>query len=501
MQLPTFRPTGRSVVYARVSTSAQTEGLSIASQIERCRQRALSDGYEEIMVVEDAGVSGKSMARPGIERLLADIDEVSAIYVWSLSRLARNVRELLTLVDEVIVPREIRLVSVTEALDTGSPHGRFSLTVLGAVAQLQREQIVADSKRGIERRVRSGLWQGRPPYGYRLLPDKRGIEPHPNEAPVVGELFKRFAAGASLVALTQWLNSEGIPSQRNASWWHGTLADVLANPAYVGKLTFNDEVMPAKHERLVSTRVYNLVQERLADNRLIDPGRYGQSWSPLYRCGACGSTMFVKWGGARIDGLRYRNYICAASREVPVAMRHEVMAVSADKADAYLWRAVVTAIEGGALRRWVEEAQDRTTSETDQAAEASLREEAARLEADIAYAMRAARAGGITPEVLERENRPLLERLEQIRSRFGEIQRQRISRSRSARLLEIDAAAVRGALNTLSSEDRRLLLSRLTERVEVRGNHLTVLWSVPGSTPLSIPLPRYYSVKRGSGEV
>ena len=125
------------VGYARVSTVEQNE----ARQYEMFKD----EGIEKVFLDK---MSGKDTNRPQLKEMLAFLREGDCLVVESISRLARSVRDLLSITDE-LNRKGITLISKKENLDTASPQGRFTLTIFGAMAELEREQILQRQKEGI----------------------------------------------------------------------------------------------------------------------------------------------------------------------------------------------------------------------------------------------------------------------------------------------------------------------------------------------------------------
>ena len=139
------------VGYARVSTVEQNE----ARQYEMFKD----EGIEKVFLDK---MSGKDTNRPQLKEMLAFLREGDCLVVESISRLARSVRDLLSITDE-LNRKGITLISKKENLDTASPQGRFTLTIFGAMAELEREQILQRQKEGIAIAKREGKYKGRKP--------------------------------------------------------------------------------------------------------------------------------------------------------------------------------------------------------------------------------------------------------------------------------------------------------------------------------------------------
>lgn len=139
------------VFYARCSTAEQNEGrqLKYAEEI----------GAEKIYLDK---ASGSTTARPALKEMLAFVREGDTIYIESISRLARNVKDLLSIVD-TLTAKKVALVSQKESIDTSTPQGRFLLSVWGAMAQLERESILQRQREGIALAKEQGKYKGRKP--------------------------------------------------------------------------------------------------------------------------------------------------------------------------------------------------------------------------------------------------------------------------------------------------------------------------------------------------
>ena len=148
-QLPL--PTPKAAIYMRVSTDEQVNGYGLDVQRTRCEAMAIVKGWEVAAVYSDEGLSGTLDAgrRPGLAALLAAAcsGDVQAVIVLSLDRLARKTLLVLDLVGK-LDGCGVELVSVKESLDTSSPSGRFALTMFAAIAQLERDTIVARTRDG-----------------------------------------------------------------------------------------------------------------------------------------------------------------------------------------------------------------------------------------------------------------------------------------------------------------------------------------------------------------
>ena len=138
--------------YCRVSTADQNENRQLDAMAE------LKIPREQIFIDKQ---SGKNTARPGLQKLLAKIKRGDTVVVESVSRFARNTRDLLDLIDK-LTAKGVEFISQKESIDTSTPTGKFMLTVFGAVAELERGYILQRQKEGIIAAKARGVRFGRP---------------------------------------------------------------------------------------------------------------------------------------------------------------------------------------------------------------------------------------------------------------------------------------------------------------------------------------------------
>ena len=215
--------------YARVSTAGQAaDGISLAEQHHRISQYAQAHGFELVGVEIDRGVSGKSMGRPALQRALTRLaaGEAGGLVAVKLDRLSRSIRDTLDLVERS--EREgWQLHSIAERLDTGSAVGRFTVHLLGALAQLEREQNAERTRGALAELRRQGKRiSGKPPYGYRFEGD--AVVAVEEEQQVVERLMalRDEVKGARTIA--KRLAAAGVLNSRTGrDWTPSTVASIL----------------------------------------------------------------------------------------------------------------------------------------------------------------------------------------------------------------------------------------------------------------------------------
>ncbi|MDQ2847087.1 MAG: recombinase family protein [Actinomycetota bacterium] len=166
----------RAALYARVSTSAQVNTTSLATQLSNCRARAKDLNCTAAGEYVDAGASGADASRPELDRLMGDIraGAIDVVLVHKLDRIGRSLLNLLTLLGELDA-LDVQLVSISESFDTRTPVGRLQLSILASVAEFERERIRERIMDGLYARAsEGGFVSSRPPFGYTTLDDPRG---------------------------------------------------------------------------------------------------------------------------------------------------------------------------------------------------------------------------------------------------------------------------------------------------------------------------------------
>lgn len=280
----------RALLYTGVSTDEQSQhGTSLAEQRQRLEAIAQEHGWPVEEVFEDAGVSGKDPERPALGRLLSRLRPGHIVMVTAIDRLARSLRVLLDTVDE-IGGAGAYFWSDRERWDTSTPMGRFGLSIVGAVGELERELISQRTAAGRRQRRAQGQWAGgKPPFGYRRGPDGRLVE-EPEQADVVRLIFRLFTTERiGLLTLRHRLHALGMRSPAGRAYWkEGRLHDILTDTTYTGR---HRTGVPAP--ALIDEATFTSAQKRLAANRRLHPPKHPATLQGRLLCGVCGSRWHV----------------------------------------------------------------------------------------------------------------------------------------------------------------------------------------------------------------
>ena len=328
MSQGTAGATQRCAIYTRVSTEEQgREGASLPMQLGACRKHAAASGWVIVDELRDVQ-SGLATDRVAYQRVLdlARARAVDVVLVWCLDRFGRDDAEALSRLKE-LAGVQVRVVSATEGEQ--SPFLQKLMFLLANEESRRTSDRVLPNQR---RRVEEGLWQSRPPFGYRMAPGRPGVlEVVEPEATVVRELFRRTLDGESTYRLADWLNTqreEGVRAPRNGWFSDVWVKRVIRNPAYVGTIRWNQRrnskldgrhakhasehvLVPGRHAPIVERGIFDQVQAILAART----GHRGEVpvarlflLTRLVRCGVCGGMMYGNWN----------NYTRAKRERVPL---------------------------------------------------------------------------------------------------------------------------------------------------------------------------------------
>lgn len=199
----------KCILYPRVSTEMQVEGYSLDGQKTSLKKFAEREEMQIVGIYEDAGKSGKSIeGRHAFKRMLSDIQEgldVDYVLVYKLSRFGRNAADILNSL-EFIQSYGVNLICIEEGIDSSQTSGKLLISVLSAVAEIERENILEQTMNGRREKARQGKWNGGPaPYGYILKDDTLLIDEQ--EAEIVRTIFDKFVnTNMGYTGIAKYLN-------------------------------------------------------------------------------------------------------------------------------------------------------------------------------------------------------------------------------------------------------------------------------------------------------
>lgn len=266
--------------YIRVSTERQVEGYSIEGQITQIEQYCQFNGYELVDIYADRGISGKSMNRPELQRMLNDAKngKLDCVMVYKTNRLARNTSDLLTIVEE-LHRQNVEFFSLSERMEVKNSTGKLMLQILASFSEFERNTILENIYTGQRQRALEGYYQGNLPLGYNNIPDnKKELMINQHEANIVKYIFESYAKGHGYRKIANALNHKGYVTKKGNPFSISAVTYILSNPFYIGKIQFakykdwndkrrkglNDKpvIAEGKHTPIISQDLWDKVQAR-----------------------------------------------------------------------------------------------------------------------------------------------------------------------------------------------------------------------------------------------
>ena len=313
-------------IYTGVFTSMQVEGYSLDAQKDKLRKYA---DYQEMSIVgeySDEGKSGKSVeGRPQFKQMLVDIesgkDNVDYVLVFKLSRFGRNAADVLSSLQKM-QDYGVNLICVEDGIDSSKDAGKLMISVLSAVAEIERENILVQTMEGRRQKAREDRWNGGfAPYGYQLVNGELIIAE--DEAEIIRIIYDKFVnTTMGMAAIAAFLNNSGYKKklrQNNTIEGFSTsfVKGVLDNPIYCGKLAFgrrkNEKISGTRneyhivkqkdyllsdgiHEAIISEEMWNQAHRKRHETGVLQVKTHSLEHehilSGIIKCPVCGSGMY-----------------------------------------------------------------------------------------------------------------------------------------------------------------------------------------------------------------
>ena len=331
--------------YKRVSTAMQIDGYSLDAQRARMKAYADFNDYEIVGEYEDAGKSGKSIeGRLQFRQMMEDVksgkDNISYVLVFKLSRFGRNAADVLSTL-QVMQDFGVNLICVEDGIDSSKDAGKLMISVLSAVAEIERENIRVQTMEGRIQKAREGKWNGGfAPYGYQLVNGK--LEINEEEAVAVRTIYDQYVnTDIGSNGISKYLENHGIrkiqrQNGKNPLFDAHLVRLILKNPVYCGKIAYgrrktekvhgtrneyhlveqdNFLLVDGLHEAIIPEDVWNAAQVKLvAQARKYEHVNKGKNerthlLSGIVKCPICGAGMY---GNKSIkhkkDGTKYKDF-------------------------------------------------------------------------------------------------------------------------------------------------------------------------------------------------
>ena len=323
----------------------QIDGYSLDAQRARMKAYADFNDYEIVGEYEDAGKSGKSIeGRLQFNQMMEDVksgkDNVSYVLVFKLSRFGRNAADVLSTL-QVMQDFGVNLICVEDGIDSSKDAGKLMISVLSAVAEIERENIRVQTMEGRIQKAREGKWNGGfAPYGYKLVNGK--LEINEEEAVAIRTIYDQYVnTDIGSNGISKYLENHGIrkiqrQNGKNPLFDAHLVRLILKNPVYCGKIAYGcrktekvhgtrneyrlveqDDflLVDGLHEAIISEEVWNAAQAKLiAQAKKYEHVNKGKDerthlLSGIVRCPVCGAGMYgnksIKY---KKDGTKYKDF-------------------------------------------------------------------------------------------------------------------------------------------------------------------------------------------------
>ena len=331
--------------YKRVSTAMQIDGYSLDAQRSRMKAYADFNDYEIVGEYEDAGKSGKSIeGRMQFRQMMEDVksgkDNISYVLVFKLSRFGRNAADVLSTL-QVMQDFGVNLICVEDGIDSSKDAGKLMISVLSAVAEIERENIRVQTMEGRIQKAREGEWNGGfAPYGYQLVNGK--LEINEEEAVAIRTIYEQYVnTDIGSNGISKYLENHGIrkiqrQNGKNPLFDAHLVRLILKNPVYCGKIAYgrrktekvhgtrneyhlveqeNFLLVDGLHEAIIPEDVWNAAQAKLiAQAKKYEHVNKGKNerthlLSGIVKCPICGAGMYgnksIKY---KKDGTKYKDF-------------------------------------------------------------------------------------------------------------------------------------------------------------------------------------------------
>lgn len=460
-------------VWLRVSTSMQVETESLEHHLARAEAYCQAKGWDIVETYRLEGLSGKNvMDYPQTIQMLADIasGKIDTLVFSSLSRLARNTKQLLAISD-IFQQHDASLVSLKEAIDTTTPAGRMFFTVQSSLATFEAEETSERVKASVVTRAKMGKSLGGvASFGYRWNETKTALELDPNEAPIRKEAFKIFLECKRVKATARILNERGYRTRNGAKFSYCTVNNMLTNPIAKGLRRSNWSVTEGNKRTIkpesewiyteapavVSEEIFDAVQSIINKNKKTGAKKARLPVHPFsgvtYCC--CNKENPVKM---RVLSSTPDKYTCRACRaKIPTADLEEVYKAQLEK----------MVLSPRALSQYAKSV-DKTLSEKQKQLEVARRQLSEALMKTEKY-LELYVDGKLTKNAFGRYNDPLEEQISKLELTVPELENDiktlKTTIAHDSKLA-YDSESLYQKWDSLSSEEKTKLIASLTDKI------------------------------------
>ena len=305
-----------AVIYARYSSDSQREA-SIEGQLRDCKDYAEKNGITVVKHYIDRALSAKTDNRPDFQQMIKDSEKrlFDIVLVWKLDRFARN-RYDSAHYEYQLERNHVKLVSATEPI-SDSPAGIMVKSMLTGMAEYYSAELSEKVVRGMTENVLKGKYNGGTiPIGFKV-DEEKFFQIDPETAPIVQEIFTRYANGEPAEKIAASLNERGLRTRTGKPFVKNSFFQIFRNRRYIGEYRYKDIVTPGGIPAIVDEDLFNRVQQRFEQNKIAHgrPAKEDVSYlltTKLF-CGKCGTLMGGESGTSHM-GNTYYYYKCGKAK-------------------------------------------------------------------------------------------------------------------------------------------------------------------------------------------
>ena len=306
-----------AVIYARYSSDSQREA-SIEGQLRDCKDYAEKNGITVVGTYIDRAYSAKTDDRPDFQRMIKDSAKkiFDVVLVWKLDRFARNRFDAVNYKYQ-LEKNGVHLVSAMEPISQG-PEGIMVESMLIGMAEYYSAELALKVARGERENALQCKYNGGVvPLGFTIGKEDRLYHIDPETAPIVQEIFTRYADGEPAEKIAASLNERGLRTRTGKPFVKNSFFQIFRNRRYIGEYRYKDIVTPGGIPAIVDQDLFDRVQQRFEQNRIAHgrPAKEDVSYlltTKLF-CGKCGTLMGGESGTSHM-GNTYYYYKCGNAK-------------------------------------------------------------------------------------------------------------------------------------------------------------------------------------------
>ena len=307
-----------AVIYARYSSDSQREE-SIEGQLRECREYAERNNMTIVGTYIDRALSAKTADRPEFQHMIKDSAKelFEIVLVWKLDRFSRD-RYDSAHYKHILKKNGVKVISAKEHISEG-PEGIILEAMLEGYAEFYSAELSEKIHRGQKENALKGKNNGGGvPLGYLLDKKAQKLVIDPTTAPLVVEVFEKYADGKSVRSIVEDFNARGLKTKRGQPFNINSFSSLLKNRKYIGEYRYQDVVIEGGVPAIVPEDLFNRVQERMEKNRhapAMAKAKEDYLLTTKLFCGKC-ERMMVGESGKSHTGAMHYYYKCSGAKRL-----------------------------------------------------------------------------------------------------------------------------------------------------------------------------------------